>query len=620
MRHRRAPDRGVTCALVLAALAGAAPAAVRAHDPAAGPPLQVVAEPAQLVLGRDPGADLRIAVPDDVEDLSVTASAGRIEDVKRLPAGGLSARFVAPAGRVPQVAIVAAVGRTPRGVVDGWVAIPCSGQADARVRATPGSEISLNIGGRRFGPRVAGTDGLAVIPIVVPPGVREAHHGFKPIDLGVPETPLLHAVLERSSVLADRTERVRVLAWVVAPHGAARRGDAPVFEPSRGSVAVFERQPGEIEGIWTLPPGRAGEERVVVRLASSPVSRTVLRLQTEVGPPAVVAVSFDRIAAVAGVEEGVAVAARALDAAGNPAPAVLDIEAEGAALSDVKQLEPGVLIARLHAPGSLGRRTEAVVRASVVGAGISSTRTLPLVPGAPARAWLGGAPGAVRSARETVLTLEVRDAGGNPVSPVPTVVADRGKVAAVERQGPGIWRVRWVAPAVDGPSRARLSASAGAAQAVLEPVLLPPRPVASLSASAGFARDLRGAWGATADVAFDFATDPPWARTLGLELAWRAEIDGATVRSGPGVAILAGGSASRVLGPTVVMRASASGGAWLAGDAAAPAARLALELGMERRGLAPFAEVALLGATDGVDGAFAALTLSAGIRLGVERR
>ena len=38
------------------------------------------------------------------------------------------------------------------------------GLGHAVVRAAPGAEISLTIGGRRFGPRTAGSDGLAVIP------------------------------------------------------------------------------------------------------------------------------------------------------------------------------------------------------------------------------------------------------------------------------------------------------------------------------------------------------------------------------------------------------------------------------------------------------------------------
>jgi hypothetical protein len=615
--RRPVHERRATGALLAAALAGAVAAPARAHDTAGGPPLQVAAEPRELVLGRDAGADLRIGAPEDVEEISLSASAGRVEDVRKLAAGSFAARFVPPASRVPQVAIVAAVARTPRGVVDGWVAIPCHGQANARVHAAPGAEIALTIGDRRFGPRAAGADGVAVIPIVVPPGVREAHHGFKPIDLGVPETPLLHAVLDRAAVLADRTERVRVLAWVVAPHGAARRGDVPAFEPTRGTVSVVERQPGEIDAIWTLPPGHAGEERMVVRLPGASASRSVLRLDAVAGPPAVIAMSFDRPGAVAGAEEGVALTARALDAGGNPVSAALAVAAEGVELSDVRE-EGSVLLARLRAPAALHGRKEAVVRASAAEAGITGTRTLPLLPGAPARARLGGLWGAIRSGREAVLELRVADAGGNPVSPAPTVTARQGKVVSVQADGPGAWRVRWVAPSVTTPALARLDAQAGGTRASLEPVVLPPRPAASFEASGGAAFDLRGpSAGAQVAAALDLATGP--AAPLGFELAWRVETDVASLRDGAGMALLAGVSASRVLGPNVVLRASASGGAWLASRSAAPAGRLSIGAGLERRRVAPFLETAVLGATGGRDGAFAAIMVSAGVRFGVER-
>jgi hypothetical protein len=619
---RRAHELAVAGALLVAALAGVAAGPARAHEPVTGAAIQITAEPPQLLLGRDAGADLRIEVPAGVDAVSITSSAGTIEDVRRLPEGGFAARFVPPATRVPQVAIVAAVARAPRGSADGWLAIPCAGQADARVRATPGAEIALTIGDRRFGPRKAGKDGLAVIPIVVPPGVREAHHGFKPIDLRVPETTLLHVALDRAVVAADRQERVRVLAWVVAPHGAARRGDAPAFEPSRGSVSVSERRPGEIEAVWTLPPGRAGEERMVVRLGASSVSREVLRLSTVPGPPAVIAVAFDRPGAVAGAEDGVGVTVRALDGGGNPVPAAFAIDAEGASLTEVREPEPGLLVARLRAPASLGGRSEAMVKVSAGGTGVSAARTLPLLPGAPAEAALAPHGGAFRSRRVARLTLRVTDAGGNPIAPSPAVTADIGKVEAVEPAGRGTWTVRWAPPGVEVPSRARIVASLGEARAVAELAVLPPRPVASSQVSGGVLRDLRGgsSGAARAGVAVDFTVEPDERPPLGLEPAWRAEIEVADLRTGPAVGFLGGGSASRVLGTNLVVRASASAGALLVGGSAALAGRFTVEAGVERRGAAPFLEAAVLGASGGGPGDFAAMTLSAGVRFEVKRR
>jgi hypothetical protein len=357
----------------------------------------------------------------------------------------------------------------------------------------------------------------------------------------------------------------------------------------------------------------------VVRLGGSAASRAVLKLDAVPGPPAVIAMSFDRVGAVAGAEEGVGLTARALDAGGNPVRAALELEADGALLDDVKEPEPGVVVARLRAPASLRGRTEAVVRAAVADAGISGSRKLPLLPGPPAEARLGGIYGAVRSGREAVLTLRVSDAGGNPVAPQPAVFADKGKVVAVERDGPGAWRVRWAAPSVAAPARAQLVADTGSARGTLEPMVLPPPPAAWFEVSGGASFDLRGpSAGGQVAGALELAADPV-DLPLGLELAWRAEIYGASVGPSWGAALLGGASASRPLGPNVVVRASAAGGAWLAGGSGAPAGRLAFSAGLERRVAAPFVEAALFGATGGADGAFATVTLSFGVRLGMER-
>ena len=333
-------DGSATVAVLLLAAALLSPAAGGAQEPppGSGGALRITAEPARLVLGRDDGAELRVSAPPDVRPSRSPRARGRSRTCGGSPAGGFAARSP-PGDHVPRVAIVSAVAHGTRGLEDGWVAVPMSGEGDARVRGAPGTPITLRIGDRTFGPRVAGRDGVAVVPVVVPPGVREAHQGFRPIDLRVPETPLLHAVLERSGVRADREEKVRVVAYVVAPHGAARRGDAPVFEPSRGTVAVSEREAGAYPAIWTLPPGLAGEERLTIRLPAAPASRAVLRVEAVAGPPALVAVSFDRDVLDAGGEPA-SVTARALDAAGNPVPGELSLEAVNGDLTDVRERRP----------------------------------------------------------------------------------------------------------------------------------------------------------------------------------------------------------------------------------------------------------------------------------------
>lgn len=622
MRTRSTLDAALATAL--AAGLALAPLGVRAAAdaaPAAGGTLRLTVDPPRLLLGRDAGAELRVLAGPDVEDVTLTASAGRVEAVRRLPGGGFAARYRPPAERVPQVAIVAALGRTPRGAEHGWVAIPLSGQGDARIRAAPGAEITLQIGERRFGPRKADAEGFAVIPVVVPPGVREAHHGFTPIDLHVPEPQLLHAVLDRAVVHADRPERVRVLAYVVAPHGAARRGDVPVFEPSRGTVSLVEREPGAIEATWALPPGRAGEERLAVRLGASSASRAVLRVEAVAGAPVVVAVAFDREALAVDAAQGVTVTARALDGGGNPVPAALVLSTDAGELADVREREPGEVAARLVVPPVLGSRRELTVTASAPGVGISGARALPLRPGAPAHARFERTDGVVRSdgAREALLRVRVADRHGNAVAAAPEVSAERGRVAGVDAAGAGVYAVRYVGPAVARATPERLVARVGKVTASAERVLVPPAPRLHLVPSFGVARDLNGRGsGPRSGIALETPAELPFALRRGAEVSWRAEVETAGPGS-VGAALLAGASAARALRPGLLLRAGASAGAIVTRGSAAPAGRLALELGRGGGALTPFVEASLLAAGDGAPGAFAALGISAGVRLGLER-
>jgi hypothetical protein len=619
---RASPDSRAHPARLLVAAALAAAAAARAGEPApgGGGPLRVTVEPPRLVLGRDDGADLRIAAPPEVEEVSVAASAGRVEGLRKLPGGGFVARYRAPTERVPQVAIVSVLARTARGLEDGWAAIPLSGEGDARVRGEPGSEITLRIGDRTFGPARVGADGVAVIPVVVPPGVREAHQGFRPIDLRVPETPLLHAVQDRTAVQADREEKVRVVAYVVAPHGAARRGDLPAFEPSRGTVAVAEREAGAFQAVWTIPPGPAGEQRLSIRLPSAPASRTVVQVAAAAGAPAVVAVSFDRDALVAGGDAAV-VTARALDAAGNPVPAELALEAQGAELSGVEPRRPGEVVARVSA-GELLRAREAVVTATARRLGISGARALPLRPGEAAVATFRPRHAVVRAdgEREAVLRLTVADRFGNPVSATPTVSAGRGRVVSVEERTPGEYAVRYVAPAVAGTAGDDLVARVGPVRAETSPLLAPPAPALHVAARGGVAVDLAGRFGGpAAGVVAGRPADVALAVRRGAELAWRIEVDGLEGRADAAIAtLLAGAGVRRALGRAVELEGAAAIGAVLGPDGSSAAARVSLSLGLRRSFGLPFLEASLLGAGAGAPGAFAALGLSAGVRFGLE--
>lgn len=622
-------------AAALLALTAAAPARARAEAdvPGSGGALTMTADPPRLVLGRDAGAEIRISAPPEVTEIAVTASAGRVDGVRRLPSGGFTARYHAPAERHPHVAILAAVATRGAASLDGWLAVPLAGQGDARVRGTPGEEVSLRVGDRTFGPARVGPDGIAILPVVVPPGLREGHQGFRAVDLRVPETSLVHGTLDRGVVQADRGEAVRFLAYVIAPHGAARGGEAPRVEPSRGTVALRAREPGAFEGTWTLPPGPAGEERLTIRLEGFPASRVTLRLAAIPGAPTSVAVAFDRPALVAGKGEAVVVTARALDAAGNPTAAPVVLTADAGTLSQ-EDAGAGAVRGVLRLAPSFEGRSRVVVRGWVPSGGASGEAALPLQAGPPARAEIDPEVAYARGdgASEAVLSLALFDAHGNPASGAPRVLAGAGPGPRVAPAEPGRWDVRVRGEAVDEPRRTRLEADAGEAKGEAVLWFVPPRSrQRAYLAGAGVLLPSGGdrvggqlLLGAELPAPELVPLPPQLALALRLELLVtdrERRVPGGT-RSGTTGAILAG----------PVLKGLFPGGRWFAvgtagvlvgngerdgggsGTGIAPALRLGLGMSVPVRRTSPFVELGVLGAGRTPAGAFTAVMLTVGVR------
>lgn len=624
MRVRLHDVAGVArVALAMAALlggphAGAAPRSA----PGAEGGLRVSVHPAALVLGRDGAAELRIEAPAEVTEVTVTTNAGRVERVRRHRGGGFTARYVPPAERVPRVAIVAALARGAEGPLDGWVAIPLHGTGRARVRSRPDAEIALRIGERTFGPVRADAEGNAAIAVVVPPGVREGYHGFRPVDLGVPETSLVHAIADRAEVRADEPAEIHFRAYVVAPHGTTRRGDVPEVEASRGTFAYSAREAGAIAGVWRLAPGPAGEARLTFSLPGAPASRAVVKVEAVPGPPAAVAVAFDREALVAGSGPSVAVTARVLDAAGNPTAAPLALAADAGALSPAAEHSPGVYTASLAVPPRFGGRAEVTVTARVPGTALAGTRALPLRPGAPAQARLD-ADVLVADGGERALRLALRDAWDNPVRATPAVAIGRGNVVAIAPAEPGVYLVRYRTPAVAARTPVALEADVGGVRTRTDLVLVPARrdalatafglltvdggarPWLALSAERGLARDdgrlaLRAELGASG-----------WRRD-GFEAGLAAGTVGPALRRAVGPRLEAWSAAGA--GLALGYRDTDDGGRDVR---VGPALRLAAGLAAPRAWGTPFLELGVVTAWEALPGrgAVAGVTASIGLRL-----
>lgn len=154
--------------LLSLSLAATLPATALAQSPR--PIVTVVGAP---VLGVDQETEVRVELPEgwtpSMGMPRVVASAGRVDDL--VPAGprAFMGRYLLPAERFPQAAIVVAeIGDPP---ARGFTVVKLRAAASPAFRTDPGAAVTLRIGEKEFGPQRAARDGSVRVPVVVPPGV-----------------------------------------------------------------------------------------------------------------------------------------------------------------------------------------------------------------------------------------------------------------------------------------------------------------------------------------------------------------------------------------------------------------------------------------------------------------
>jgi len=249
-------------------------------------------EGAPVVLGRAEKVSATIALdePEKAPPLLVAVSVGSFSAPVRVKPGLYRVEYTPPTTRFPQVAI-AALFRDDGKLEVEFLRFPLHGVTRLPVRAEPGYRVAVEVEGKSFGPVVAGEDGTAAVPLVVPPGAREAQVSIRgslaatvrKVQLAAPEGNRLLAVALRPSGAGPRGP-ARLL---VAYEGSARdfHPDRIQVQPSVGTVA-WEKSSGTIHGFrWTPPAEKLpAEVTFTVTVVHDEGSRAVATLSQ--APPA----------------------------------------------------------------------------------------------------------------------------------------------------------------------------------------------------------------------------------------------------------------------------------------------------------------------------------------------
>jgi hypothetical protein len=298
--------------VVLAAGDARAEAAV---EPAAGT-IEITADPPAPVKGRDLTVQLVLAVRDASGGLDagaapplVVASSGQIQDLSADGPGRFRASYRPAPARHPEVAVLFALSprcpqcATPRAVGD--LILPLAAAIDLPGESEPGIRTTVSVGGRTFGPVIAGEDGRFKVPILVPPGARALAHSVDaigntretPLDLGLPEVDRIACAAWPRALPADGRSEADL--WCAAAEAAGAPAQRPVVRvtASAGVVAAPEElRPGLLRARYRAPRGGGGGEAVlaVAYPAGGAASRDEVRIALGSGPPAEILASLER--------------------------------------------------------------------------------------------------------------------------------------------------------------------------------------------------------------------------------------------------------------------------------------------------------------------------------------
>ena len=433
-----------------------------------------------------PDTDVRAVVRIECEATPVlTVSAGRFENLRRIDEGAFEADYLPPEEPIPRVAIATAVS----GGKAGWLAIPLWGEGDALVKTRRHAQITVRIGDQTFGPAEADAGGDALVPVIVPPGVNEAFHGKRAIDLHVPKTQTLQLAVAAQRAPADRASTLQLFVAVVTPTGEPRRDAQLVLSASRGQASeAREVSPGLYEAELAIPAGLIGEVSVKAALADAPKFVSQAQVALDAGPAKTVSLSGDANRAVAGGAP-LSLTASARDASGNASPEALEFEASFGTVS-AKASSVGEWLLTLTLPPSFNGRNSLEVVAK--GGKARASKQLQLASAAPSKVIFAGTPHAIRADGHSAVRvpLEVSDEFGNPAKAEPKVSTNQG-VASLGSNGGALY-ANYVPPLLHEPSQASLSAMLGGSTANAQLLLLPQVRPAAFSPKLGFLSNFDG--------------------------------------------------------------------------------------------------------------------------------
>ncbi len=403
------------------------PRPLSSADSGQGPRVVVTPVRESLRLGSDADTDVAIDLTGpgagSYRPIRAVANVGTIEPMRSRGPGHFLARYVAPAGLVPRVALVVFELGNGAQRVHGWARVALEGSTVFPFRTNSGASVTMRVAGQLFGPVVADKQGHVEIPIVVPPGTQRAEARAvdrsgesreTEVDLHLPPFP-------RVVLLAPDAVEVGSLSEVAALAVDERGTPQPVAEislvPSAGLSHPLGGEPGDARFLFEAPTRAVSATLALTASAAGAVpSRADATVALHPASPDRIEVDCATDRLIVGEPRPVPITISARDRYGNRTPlGAASVVVDGRP-QPVEVGPSGLASFGLTAPARYqGRdRLDIVVQAG----GARTTRSLRVTGGAPAALTIRVAPGRVVAdgRRGTELQVQAIDRNGTPTS------------------------------------------------------------------------------------------------------------------------------------------------------------------------------------------------------------
>ena len=507
--------RAISTAAGWAAFLLIAPAHAGQPGSGAGLSVRVKTRVVEMVLKPGKKIPVTIEVRDSggvgVENLEIRldATRGVFGELKEKGGGIYRATYRLPKKRHPMAVVLAA---KVAGAPPGWTVLKLRTPVNLPVETTkPRVLVTLDLGGRSYGPFRSNARGRVEIPIEVGPGETEAqavgvdefgNRRKRTVRIPIPPAPRLAGFAERTTLAADGQDSTLIYLVAIEPDGSPAENLKVAAIRKGGKLSPSRRLRPGLFWLRYTAPDRLDRSRIILILAAKPdaeISRRKFVFELTAGQPARLTLAASPEKLFADGKSGARLTMAVGDSANNPLQGrVPSVHCSRGTTKAVRELGGGRYEARYIAP--IGTPGSITCRASLAvpgGAKLTAETDLTLLPPLPGSLEVSTSkPTLPMDGRSTArIDIVVLDKAGNPLAGVQVQArAGIGSLDPVSEDGHGHYHASYTAPPGTESTRVRLEVVAGQGRrAVREQILIslqgiepppPPSPWVSIGPSA----------------------------------------------------------------------------------------------------------------------------------------